>query len=118
MDYSEKKRRIVFICNYNRYRSPTARKIFSSHPALDVKSAGIESNAIVPINLELLEWADIIFVMESSQKKFIKKHFNEIYEKKSIICLNIADEYKYLDPELVEILKLKVTPFLVQEKPE
>lgn len=48
MDRIRGKNKILFVCSYNRYRSPTARKIFSDHPELDVKSAGIESNALVP----------------------------------------------------------------------
>ncbi len=108
-----KTKKIVFICNYNRYRSPTAQKIFSDHPHLEVKSAGIEPNAMVPINRELLEWADIIFVMEASQKKYIRKHFEGISEIKPVICLNIEDEYNYMDSELVDLLKQRVTPHIV-----
>lgn len=108
-----KMKKILFICNYNRFRSPTAQKIFSDSPHLEVKSAGIFPHAIVQVSEELLEWADIIFVMEYSQTKYINKHFIGISERRPVICLNIEDEYNYMDPELVDLLKQRVTPHIV-----
>ena len=57
---------------------------------------------------ELLEWADIVFVMEDYQKEFISKKFPELYFKKKIINLDIPDMYNYMDEELVKVLEEKV----------
>lgn len=118
MNQIQQKRRVLFICSYNRLRSPTAQKIFSDYTYLEVKSAGILPHAIIQVSKELLEWADIIFVMESTQKRFILDKFNGISNRKSIICLNIPDEYYYMDSELVEMLRDKVSPYIAGEEGE
>ena len=106
------KRRVLFLCNQNRMRSPTAERVFSEYPDLDVKSAGVDRDATVVTTRELLEWADIIFVMEKRQRNIVHKKFKDIYASKQIICLYIPDEYAYMDPYLIELLKEKVTGFL------
>ncbi len=51
----EPKQKLLFLCNQNRLRSPTAEKVFGENPQLDVKSAGVDNGVSVPVNLELLE---------------------------------------------------------------
>ena len=78
----------------------------------DVRSAGVGSHATVPVTEELLEWADIIFVMEKRQRNLIQKKWPEQYERKRIVCLYISDEYDYMDPVLVRILVDKLEPYI------
>ena len=106
--------RILFVCDANRLRSPTAEAIFKSDARLDVKSAGIAREATVPLTPELLEWADVVFVMEKRQRNVIHSRFPEIYRRKRITCLYIPDEFEYMDPELVLLLEQRVTPHLGQ----
>lgn len=77
-----------------------------------MKSAGVDQDATVPVSLELLEWADIIFVMEKRQRNIIHKKFRDMYQKKTIVCLYIPDDYDYMDPYLIQILRERVTPYL------
>lgn len=104
--------KILFICNANRLRSPTAETIFSGYPGIEAKSAGVGKEATIPVSLELLDWADLIFVMEKRQRNIIQSKFKEIYQHKRIICLYIPDEFEFMDPELVSLLEQKVTPYL------
>src|SRR5437867_1638785 len=106
--------RVLFVCDANRLRSPTAEKVFNSHAGVEARSAGIGREATVPLGLELLEWADVIFVMEKRQRNIIHSRFKEIYRRKQIICLYIPDEFEFMDPELVALLEAKVTPYLQQ----
>ena len=39
---------------------------------------------------------------------YIQEHFHEIYKTKKIVCLYIPDIYSYMQPELIEILKIKI----------
>lgn len=55
---------ILFICSQNKLRSPTAEQVFSTWPHIEVSSAGTNNDAETPLSNELIEWADIIFVME------------------------------------------------------
>ena len=98
------KKKLLFICTFNLQRSPTAEKIFKDK--YDTKSAGIADTAKVPLTSELLEWADIVFVMEEGHRKFISGKFPNL--KKKIINLDIHDRYYFMDEELVKVLKEKV----------
>lgn len=105
--------KILFICSQNKLRSPTAEQIFSETPGLDVLSAGTNNDAITPLTSELVEWADKIFVMENMHREKLRKRFKSSLDGKKIICLGIPDDFSYMDPELIAILKKKVPPFLV-----
>lgn len=56
--------RILFVCTVNKYRSKTAEKVFGDYEQYETKSAGIDKEAVVQLNQELLDWADLIVVME------------------------------------------------------
>jgi predicted protein tyrosine phosphatase len=103
---------ILFICGKNRRRSPTAEEIFSEMDGVEVSSAGISTDAACPVSADLLDWADRVFVMERSQKKYLNAHFSHCLKDKKIVCLNIPDIYSYMQPELAAVLRTKVLPLL------
>jgi predicted protein tyrosine phosphatase len=102
---------ILFICSQNKLRSPTAETIFCNIEGFEVLSAGLNNDAEVPITSELVEWADTIFVMEKAQKNKLQKKFRKYINKQRVICLDIPDDYEYMQPELVEILEQKLGNF-------
>lgn len=108
--------RILFICSQNKLRSPTAEQVFSDQPQLDVLSAGTNHDALNPVTAEQIEWADLIFVMETTHRTKLQKRFRQHLKGKNIICLGIPDNYSFMQPELVELLRRKVPPFL-QRRP-
>ena len=79
--------------------------MFATWPGIDVASAGTDAHAANPVTAELLAWADIIFVMEKSHRNKISKRFRSSLKSQRIICLNIPDDYEFMDAELVELLK-------------
>ena len=103
---------VLFVCSQNRLRSPTAEQVFSSHPAINVASAGTNNDAENPLTPELLRWADIIFVMEKAHRNRLQKRFKSDLKEARIICLDIADEYEFMDEGLVRLLKARVARFL------
>ncbi|MCV2362986.1 phosphotyrosine protein phosphatase [Paucibacter aquatile] len=103
---------VLFICSMNRWRSPTAEQIFSEHPGIECSSAGLNHGAENPLTPELLAWADLIFVMERSHKDKLARDFKPHLLGKRVICLNIPDNYKFMDPALVKLLHAKVDRFL------
>lgn len=50
--------------------------------------------------------------MEKSHKNKLSKNFQPFLKDKRIICLNIPDEYEYMEPALIELFKQKVLPLL------
>jgi predicted protein tyrosine phosphatase len=103
-----KRLKILFVCTINRMRSATAHVVFQNDERFDVKSAGTDKSANVVLSLDLLQWADSILVMEKHHRDLIRKNYPEIYDTKKIICLYIEDEYDFMQPELILILKQKV----------
>ena len=106
------KLRVLFLCNQNRLRSPTAERVFGDDPRLEVRSAGVDPEATVRVTRELLEWADLIFVMEKRQRNIVHKRFRGIYQAKTMICLYIPDRYNFMDPALIALLREAVPPHL------
>lgn len=69
-------------------------------------------DAETPLSTELVAWADLIFVMEKSHKARLSARFRAQLAGKRVICLGIPDNYRYMDPALVELFRRKVTPHL------
>ncbi len=103
---------LLFICSRNQWRSPTAEEIFKNNQEHQAKSAGTEPSARIKITEKLINWADIIFVMEKKHKERIKQRFATVVDEKELIVLDIPDEYQFMDEELVDLIKLSVSPYL------
>ena len=103
---------VLFICSRNRWRSPTAEAIFSEYQGLSVSSAGLDRTAENPLDSEAIEWADLIFVMEKAHQRKLSRQFQPWLKNKRVICLNIPDDYDYMDPRLVALLEQSVRPHL------
>jgi predicted protein tyrosine phosphatase len=101
-------RRLLFVCSQNRLRSPTAEQVFSNWPGIEVASAGLDRTAECPVTPELVEWADLIFVMEKMHRNKLTKRFKAHLRNQRVICLNIPDQFEYMDPALVRLLKALV----------
>lgn len=87
--------------------SATAQVLYKNDDRFDVKSAGTDKQARIVVDRELLEWADAILVMEKHHRNKIRSKFPDIYASKKIVCLYIPDEYDFMEPALMDILKSK-----------
>ncbi|MBL0373892.1 low molecular weight protein tyrosine phosphatase family protein [Rhizobium sp. KVB221] len=103
---------ILFVCSQNKLRSPTAEQVFSEYPGLEVLSAGTNNDAVTPLDAETVSWADIIFVMEKSHLNKVRTKFRSSLNGTRVICLNIPDDYEFMDPDLIRLLQAKVPRFL------
>jgi predicted protein tyrosine phosphatase len=105
-------RRVLFVCGRNKLRSPTAEQIFWSYPGLEVASAGLSDDSVTPVSAELLEWADVIFVMEKIHRSKLSRRYGKHLKEQRIICLDIPDKFEYMDEGLVRLLKAAVSRHL------
>jgi predicted protein tyrosine phosphatase len=105
-------RKLLFICSRNQWRSRTAEDIFKHTDGLDVRSAGTSNSARIKVSEKLIEWADLIFVMEKHHKQILNQKYATSMVGKQIIILDIPDEYQYMDNELIDILEIGVEPHL------
>lgn len=105
-------RRVLFVCRQNRKRSATAERLFSKREDLDVRSAGTAADALVRVNANMLDWAEVIFVMDDDQRRWLQSAFANHPSLTRIVCLDIPDVFTFLQPELVELLEARVPPHL------
>ena len=100
--------KILFVCSRNRRRSLTAEAIFKHEPAWDIRSAGTEAAARIKVTKCHLGWADVIVVMEKRHKERLRQKYPEAMAAKPCVCLFIADDYEFMDEELVAVLRAKM----------
>lgn len=103
---------VLFICSRNQWRSPTAEQVWRKHPSLSVRSAGTSPNARHPVCANDLTWADVILVMEEKHKSRLLAQYRRLLENTPIHVLDIPDDYKFMDPELVDLLRQSVEAIL------
>jgi predicted protein tyrosine phosphatase len=103
---------VLFLWSQNKLRSPTAERVFADWPGIDVQSAGLNHDAAVPVDREILEWAQLIAVMDRGQRNRLSKRFRAYIGHARIVCLDIPDEYEYMEPALIALLEAKVPPHL------
>lgn len=108
--------RVLFLCSQNRLRSPTAEQVFADWPGIEVSSAGLNQDAENPLTPELLAWSQLIFVMERAHRSKLSSRYKQHLNGQRVICLDIPDDYRYMDPDLVELLRSKVPRFLPADR--
>jgi len=104
---------ILFLCTANIQRSKTAEELFrAAYNSHQYKSAGLSEKYVKKANsalctLEMLQWADQVFVFEEKHIDRIQKHTGDVYLPK-ITNLKIPDDYQYFQRELVLLLLERV----------
>lgn len=78
----------------------------------DVRSAGTEEGARIKVTEGLIGWSEIIFVMEKKHVRRLKEKFPNKLLNRQLICLDIPDDYKFMDEELIEILRSRVSEYI------
>jgi predicted protein tyrosine phosphatase len=102
MPYFQK---LLFVCSRNRRRSLTAEKLFECSTLYTAKSVGTQPDARIVVTEGHVGWADFIFCMEKSHVRILKRKFPDALAEKRVICLNIPDEYEFMDEALVDELR-------------
>jgi predicted protein tyrosine phosphatase len=106
--------RILFLCSQNRLRSPTAEAVFSDWRGVECESAGVHASAATPVGPELLAWAELIFVMEPAHRHNLSRRWRKFLSRQRVVCLDIPDDYDFMDPSLIRLLEAKLAPFLLE----
>ena len=101
--------RVLFICNMNLHRSPTAERVFSDR--FETRSAGLYGGKMV--DADALSWADLVAVMDDAQRAEIGKRFPRQYLAKRIVSLDIPDVFARDQPELISLLESRMAKAVV-----
>ena len=78
-----------------------------------VRSAGTSPNARRLVSVDDIRWAHSIFVMENKHRSRLLVDFGRVIANKPLHVLDIPDEYQYMDPELVDLIRASVESILV-----
>ena len=103
--------KVLFVCSRNRWRSPTAERLFDGVPGVQARSAGTEAGARVRVNEKILGWADVIFCMERRHVQRLRERFDTVLASKELHVLDVPDDYEYMDPELLDALRTALSGF-------
>ena len=103
---------LLFVCSRNQWRSPTAEQVWRRDPRVNVRSAGTASGARHLVSETDLAWADVVLVMEDKHKSRLLAEHRALLHRKPLYVLDIPDDYRYMDPELVALLGAPVAALL------
>jgi predicted protein tyrosine phosphatase len=99
---------ILFVCGKARKRSPTAAAVAAKHLGQPTDFAGLSADADERVSLEQLAWADTIVVMEKGQLSRLKRQMASHLRGKRLVCLDIPDNFEFMQPELVELVAARL----------
>jgi protein-tyrosine phosphatase len=105
--------RILFVCTANVDRSPTAEDLYRFDPRYEVRSAGLAAYATRALDLDLVNWADRVFVMSERcdrHRSLFAVRFPGF--DRPLIDLDVEDRWSRGDPELVKLLRKRLGPHL------
>ena len=103
---------ILFVCSRNQWRSPTAERHFQQHPVVNARSAGTSPRAKHTVSIDDIRWADVICAMEQKHKNRLTALFSRAAMNKRIVVLDIPDDYRFMDSELVDLISRAVQPII------
>jgi predicted protein tyrosine phosphatase len=101
--------KLLFVCSRNQWRSPTAEALFASSQTYDARSAGTSPQARVRVSEGHLRWADRIFVMERRHRDQLIERFGRGGRLPPVTVLDIPDDFQFMDPDLIELLKQRLS---------
>lgn len=104
--------KVLFVCSRNQWRSPTGEAVFRKTAGVATRSAGISRNARRKLSLADIRWADLIFVMEEKHATRIRAEFRQEVGHKALHVLDIPDDYRFMDQELIELFHEAAGPII------
>lgn len=104
--------RILFVCARNQWRSPTAEAIYRRDGRVKVRSAGVASSARRTVKPNDLEWADWVVAMDDDHARRLKPMLRTLRRAPTLHTLGIPDDYRYMDPELIDMIRRSVDALL------
>ena len=83
--------------------------MFSEYEGVEAIGAGTNSDAETTVSGDLIEWADVVLVMEEEHARKISRKYQAQLKGKKLAVLDIPDRYEFMQPELVALLKARVS---------
>lgn len=101
--------KVLCVCSAGLLRSPTMANVLHGAYGWNTRAVGdVASHALVPIDPVMVEWAEMVLTADDEQRDFIVREFERHVDGKSVISLDLPDQYEYMDPELQNIILNRV----------
>ena len=104
------------MCSRNVWRSPTAERLFARAEGVRARSRGLSRSARRRLTDADLRWADVVMVMEDAHHDRLLEHHREALADTPVYVLDVPDDYRFMDPELVGMLEQSVPPLLAAHR--
>ena len=75
---------------------------------MSVRSAGLGETSRHMVNASDLLWADLVLVMQRKYARRIQVAFHHLDSLPPMESLDIGDDYTFMDPELIAVLRTSV----------
>lgn len=104
--YQSIRTRLLFVCSAGMLRSPTGAHVGSLR-GYNTRSCGSSEYALIPLSVNLIEWAEVIVFVnvenyDEAEKTFEPVGYVEDLMQKSVI-LEIPDNYEAFHPTLIRL---------------
>ena len=96
-------RRALFVCSGGMLRSATASHWAASVLGWNTRNCGTMDAALPPPHPNLMEWAQVIYCMESHHRDALGLRFPWAADK--IVVLDVPDIFFYRDAGLIRLLE-------------
>ena len=78
----------------------------------EVRTTTMQDDYNIDEEIEKHQWADVILVMEDKHRARLRAQFRDEIRYKTLHTLDIPDLYRFMDPDLVEIIRAKAEPLI------
>lgn len=79
---------------------------------MSVRSCGLSDSSPRKLRVADVEWADMVFVMDSKHRTRIRESMSQALRQTPLYVLDIPDDYQFMDPELIDLLQERVESYL------
>ena len=104
--YQGKDQKVLCVCSAGLLRSPTTASVLHKEFGFNTRSCGhSQEYALIPISEALIEWAEQVVFVNQENFDELSNEAKECLSYKTVVILDVPDEYSYNDPKLREIIK-------------
>lgn len=104
--------KLLFVCGRGIKRSATAERIYWNYERYEVRSGGTSESSRRKVTAADVRWADLVIVMEQKYAERLESMFPAAMGVAVVRCLDIPDEYEFMDEELIKDIQLGMKEIL------
>lgn len=102
-------KRVLFVCSMGILRSASGARLYSHK--YNTRNAGSWGDALIPLSVTLLAWAqEIVFVNKENYKNAVDEFGEEVFNETPTKVLDIPDMYPHMHPKLIEAFQEQYDP--------